>query len=274
MSSEEFEKLHEMYSSLYEEVKLMPERAQRCQGEERKRIVRDFEERVSEAEEVLQGIEQELFGIPSSFRTPMSTKIRLYRRDLAKLQREIHLSATPGFSSHIGDGRQGIYATQNDQSTHLQSQRALLIQGTESLNNASKSIERSQRIAAETDQIGTDIIEELGEQRDQLDRTRDRVRERYLDQRPLLLFSNKQMINCSSKMSAINSLFLFLCSYPPNFSSLTPSSVDSHWREPEPQQKNPARNVQTTGDEQTATIGHYHHGAGHLGRGGLLEVLP
>ncbi|KTF79669.1 hypothetical protein cypCar_00034979 [Cyprinus carpio] len=53
MSSEEFEKLHEMYSSLYEEVKLMPERAQRCQGEERKRIVRDFEERVSEAEEVL-----------------------------------------------------------------------------------------------------------------------------------------------------------------------------------------------------------------------------
>lgn len=64
--------------------------------------------------------------------------------------------------------------------THLQSQRALLIQGTESLNNASKSIERSQQIAAETDMIGTDIIEELGEQRDQLDRTRDRVSKRYL----------------------------------------------------------------------------------------------
>ncbi|XP_073691033.1 vesicle transport through interaction with t-SNAREs homolog 1B [Garra rufa] len=175
MSSVEFEKLHEMYRSLYDEVKLMPERAQRCQGEERKRIVRDFDERVSEAEEVLQGMEQELFGAPSSYRTPMSTKIRLYRRDLAKLQRDIRLSATQGFSSQIGDGRQGIYAAQNDQSTHLQSQRALLVQGTESLNNASKSIERTQRIAAETDQIGTDIIEELGEQRDQLDRTRDRL---------------------------------------------------------------------------------------------------
>ncbi len=193
--------------------------------------------------------------------------------------------------------------------THLQSQRALLIQGTESLNNASKSIERSQRIAVETDLIGTDIIEELGEQREQLDRTRDRVRERYLDQRPLLSLLNKQIINCTSKMSTINSLLLFLCSYPPNVSSLTPSSVGSHWREPEPQQENPARNVQTvrltllrnilhhslelfpnlflgiycvkhpsflslqTGDKQTATISHYHHGAGHLGRGGLLEVL-
>lgn len=99
--------------------------------------------------------------------------------------------------------------------THLQSQRALLIQGTESLNNASKSIERSQRIAAETDQIGTDIIEELGGQREQLDHTRDRVRERYLDQRPLLSLLNKQIINCTSKMSTINSPFLFLCSYPP-----------------------------------------------------------
>lgn len=28
-----------------------------------------------------------------------------------------------------------------------------------------------------------------------------------------------------------------------------------------------------TGDEQTATVSHYHHGAGHLGGGGLLEVL-
>lgn len=59
--------------------------------------------------------------------------------------------------------------------THAQSQRALLLQGTDSLNSASQSIERSQRIANETEQIGTDIIEELGEQREQLDRTRNRV---------------------------------------------------------------------------------------------------
>uniref|UniRef100_A0A3Q0SQR3 Vesicle transport through interaction with t-SNAREs 1B n=1 Tax=Amphilophus citrinellus TaxID=61819 RepID=A0A3Q0SQR3_AMPCI len=111
MSSEEFEKLHEMYQSLYDELKLMPEKALKSSGEERKRLVRTFDERHGEAEEV----------------------------------------------------------------THLQSQRALLLQGTEALNNASQSIERSQRIAAETDQIGTDIIEELGDQREQLDRTRNRL---------------------------------------------------------------------------------------------------
>lgn len=51
----------------------------------------------------------------------------------------------------------------------------LLLQGTDSLNRASQSIERSHRIAAETDRIGTDIIEELGEQREQLERTKSRV---------------------------------------------------------------------------------------------------
>ncbi|XP_076605353.1 vesicle transport through interaction with t-SNAREs homolog 1B [Chaetodon auriga] len=177
MSSEEFEKLHEIYRSLYDELRLMPERALRSHGEERKRLVRTFDERQGEAEEVLQGMEEELRTAPSSHRNAMITKLRLYRRDLGKLQRDMKNSA-PGFGSSnqpMGGSHHSIYSSQNQQSTHQQSQRALLLQGTESLNNASQSIERSQRIAVETEQIGTDIIEELGEQREQLDRTRDRL---------------------------------------------------------------------------------------------------
>ncbi|XP_059209238.1 vesicle transport through interaction with t-SNAREs homolog 1B [Centropristis striata] len=177
MSSEEFEKLHEMYQSLYEELKIMPERALKCHGEERKRLVRTFDERQGEAEEVLEGMEEELRAAPSTYRNAMSTKLRMYRRDMGKLQRDMK-SAAPGSgsSSQAGEGsHHGIYASQNQQSTHQQSQRTLLLQGLDSLNHASQSIERSQRIAAETDQIGTDIIEELGGQREQLDRTRNRL---------------------------------------------------------------------------------------------------
>uniref|UniRef100_A0AAQ5ZD15 t-SNARE coiled-coil homology domain-containing protein n=1 Tax=Amphiprion ocellaris TaxID=80972 RepID=A0AAQ5ZD15_AMPOC len=177
MSSEEFEKLHEIFKSLYEELKLMPDRAFEVHGEERKRLVRSFDERQGEAEEVLQGMEEELRAAPPSYRNAMSTKLRLYRRDLGKLQRDMKNSA-PGFGSPsqpVQGSHHGIYSSQNQQSTHLQSQRALLLQGTDALNNASQSIERSQRIAAETEQIGTDIIEELGEQREQLDRTRNRA---------------------------------------------------------------------------------------------------
>ncbi|XP_026864030.2 vesicle transport through interaction with t-SNAREs homolog 1B [Electrophorus electricus] len=178
MSSEEFEKLHEMYRSLYDELKVIPDRVVRSQGEEKKKLIRVFDERIGEAQEVLQGMEQELVGAPGSFRNPMSSKVRLYHRDLARLQRDLHgLHAGPGLgrSSRPGDNRHGVYAVENERSAQLQAQRTLLLQGTEVLTNASQSIERSQRIAAEIDQIGTDIIEELGEQREQLDRTRDRL---------------------------------------------------------------------------------------------------
>ncbi|XP_073751503.1 vesicle transport through interaction with t-SNAREs homolog 1B isoform X3 [Callorhinus ursinus] len=120
-------------------------------------------------------MEEELRYAPLSFRNPMMSKLRTYRKDLAKLHREVRstpLTATPGGR---GDMKYGSYAVENEHMNRLQSQRALLLQGTDSLNRATQSIERSHRIATETDQIGSEIIEELGEQRDQLERTKSRA---------------------------------------------------------------------------------------------------
>ena len=55
------------------------------------------------------------------------------------------------------------------------SQRARLVQGTQSLNRATESVARSHQVAAETDDIGTEILGELGRQRDVLVRTKGRV---------------------------------------------------------------------------------------------------
>ncbi|XP_028677064.1 vesicle transport through interaction with t-SNAREs homolog 1B [Erpetoichthys calabaricus] len=173
MSSEEFERMHEMYTCLYEELKSLPERTSRCHGEERKRLIREFDEKADEAVEMIDGMEQELRTAPSSFRNPMMSKMRMYRRDVGKLQRDIRsVEVSTGARGEI---KHGVYTVENEQRTELQSQRALLLQGTDSLNRATESIERSHRIAAETDQVGTDIIEELGEQKEQLYRTKDRL---------------------------------------------------------------------------------------------------
>ena len=55
------------------------------------------------------------------------------------------------------------------------SNRAKLLQGHQSLQRASESIARSHQIAAETDQIGVEIIDELGTQRETLLRTKEKV---------------------------------------------------------------------------------------------------
>lgn len=175
-SSEHFEKLHEIFRGLLEDLQGVPERLLGTAGtEEKKKLVRDFDEKQQEANETLAEMEEELRYAPLTFRNPMMSKLRNYRKDLAKLHREVRstpLTATPGGR---GELKYGTYALENEHLNRLQSQRALLLQGTESLNRATQSIERSHRIATETDQIGSEIIEELGEQRDQLERTKSRV---------------------------------------------------------------------------------------------------
>ncbi|MEE6492061.1 hypothetical protein FKM82_016462 [Ascaphus truei] len=91
--------------------------------------------------EMLVEMEEELKYAPAPFRNQMLSKLRSHKKDL----------------------------------THLQSQRALLYQGSDSLNRATESIARSHVLAAETDAVGTDIIEVLGEQREQLERSKGRL---------------------------------------------------------------------------------------------------
>ncbi|XP_038297632.1 vesicle transport through interaction with t-SNAREs homolog 1B-like [Canis lupus familiaris] len=140
-----------------------------------KQLIRDFDKKQQEANATLAEMEEELRYAPLSFRNPMMSKLRTDWKDLAKPHREVSstpLTATPGGR---GDMKYGSYAVENEHMTRLQSQRALLLQGTDSLNRATRSIERSHRIATETDQIGSEIIEELGEQCDQLERTKSRL---------------------------------------------------------------------------------------------------
>lgn len=174
-SSEHLERLHEIFRGLHGDLRAVPERLRGSAAEEKKKLVREFDEKQREANETLREMEEELKYAPVPFRNQMMSKIRAYRRDLSMFQREIRSTDLGLGRGNQGDTKYGIFATENEQSTNLQSQRVLLLQGTDSLNRASESIERSHRIAAETDQIGTDIIEELGEQREQLERTKSRL---------------------------------------------------------------------------------------------------
>ncbi|MEE6492059.1 hypothetical protein FKM82_016462 [Ascaphus truei] len=129
--------------------------------------------------EMLVEMEEELKYAPAPFRNQMLSKLRSHKKDLVKLQREARstdLGVGPGMASHHHN--RGVYSLENEQSTHLQSQRALLYQGSDSLNRATESIARSHVLAAETDAVGTDIIEVLGEQREQLERSKGRARMR------------------------------------------------------------------------------------------------
>ncbi|KAL4656197.1 hypothetical protein GN956_G5636 [Arapaima gigas] len=169
MASEEFEKLLEMFRCLYEEMKALLQGAQLCYGEEKKRLLKDFSSKYREAEEMLREMDELLLDAPPVFRNPMSSKLRCYRRDIVKLQRDMKsYDLSSGLSGRVGGSRRGAYGSPR-------SQRLLLLRGTESLHHATQSIKRSQQVALETEHVSGTMMEELGEQREQLDGARQRL---------------------------------------------------------------------------------------------------
>uniref|UniRef100_A0A2K6CP99 Uncharacterized protein n=1 Tax=Macaca nemestrina TaxID=9545 RepID=A0A2K6CP99_MACNE len=141
-SPEHLEKLHEVFRGLHEDLQELPERLLGTASTEEKKLIRDFDEKQQEANETLAGMEEELRYAPLS-------------KALAKLHGEVSstaLTATPG---RRGDVKYGKCAAENE---------AMLLQGPESLNRAT-----------ETDQLGSETTEELGERQAHLERAKSRL---------------------------------------------------------------------------------------------------
>ncbi|XP_077998399.1 vesicle transport through interaction with t-SNAREs homolog 1B-like [Glandiceps talaboti] len=203
MSSEQFESHEDEFRSLYASLRTtIHDKIPLCSGEERKRLIRQAERQFESAYIVLQELEEELKPAPGSYRIQLLSKVRNYRRDLEKLQRELRQMPS-GAGSRDALLSTGIYDSGSDVAAIQASQRARLLQGTETLGRASESIERSHRVAAETDAVGIEIIDELGEQKEQLVRTRDRVHGMDQD-----LSRSRKILNSMGRRLMTNKLLL------------------------------------------------------------------
>ncbi|XP_050410399.1 vesicle transport through interaction with t-SNAREs homolog 1B [Patella vulgata] len=170
MSSEKFESLEEDLSGIIDSAKITVNRKiQNYSGEERKSAVRQVERKLEDAYLIMQEMESEAKVAPVNYRTQMLSKIRNFKVDIESISRSLKrdMSGAGNTDSHGFDREDRMEA----------SQRGKLMQGHQSLQRTSDSIARSHQIAAETDQIGVEIISELGEQRETLVRTRERLTE-------------------------------------------------------------------------------------------------
>ncbi|XP_064622863.1 vesicle transport through interaction with t-SNAREs homolog 1B-like [Lineus longissimus] len=174
MSSEKFENLNDDFRTVYEKIRLtVKDRIPRSSGEERKRLIRDAETQLEDAGQIVQEMESEAKRAPPRYRMDMMTTVRDCKKDLDRFSREMR-RGSGGFG---GSDRDNLFGGGSEFDAMETSQRAKLMQGTESLKRSTASVGRAQQIAAETDQIAVDVIDELGNQRESLERTRDRLHE-------------------------------------------------------------------------------------------------
>ena len=121
-------------------------------------------------------MEIEIQGIPQSIRPTYQSRIRASKADLArykKLSREMHAQASRAdlFSSSSRTG-----PATSDEPYGSSSDRARLLAGTAVLEDGTRRLQESQRIALETEEQGADILRNLVGQREQIENARNTVR--------------------------------------------------------------------------------------------------
>jgi len=176
MSSERYESLEEEFLQLYEEVKRkLSDKIQQSRGEERKKQLRDADRQLDDLESTICDMEGEIRQAPYPYRNQMGRKVKVHRENLAKLcarckeAKDPRLQQTTDTSLWLGP------SDVNDEINNQQ--RVTVLQSNTALSRASESLYRAHQVALETDDIGNEIITELGEQRESLVRTKDRLSE-------------------------------------------------------------------------------------------------
>ena len=121
-------------------------------------------------------MEIEIQGIPQSIRPSYQTRIKSAKSDLQrykKLAKDLHSQISRSdLLSRPGTGAQPT----SDEPYGATSDRTRLLSGTAILEDGSRRLMESQRIALETEEQGADILRSLRGQREKIQNSRDTVR--------------------------------------------------------------------------------------------------
>lgn len=179
MSSEKFEDLEEDFVSLMDDMRRKLESVKGRGGvaESKKSQLREIQRKVDQAGGVLQEMEHEARSAPNPYRVHMNSKTRKYRSELDELNKTA--STLAGGATHVTIARQDLLSPSSVLGDFGSGdpQRSRLLQMNETLNRTTDSLARTFQVAAETDQIGTAVAEELRTQRESLVRTKERLEE-------------------------------------------------------------------------------------------------
>lgn len=123
----------------------------------------------------LSEMEREARGAPLQYRTEMISKVRTYRQAIGQIQsdirkKELEMNKDKLLGHYEGEARE------EEQSIEDQLRQQVL-RGAAVLDKTSESIQRSTQVAAESEEIGGEIMTNLHGQRETLERARAMISE-------------------------------------------------------------------------------------------------
>jgi len=145
-------------------------------GEQRKAVMRRVEKEVDEADEMISQMELEIQGMPQSIRPQFAGRVKTSKTELNRWKataKEVHQAAARDALLTRGGPVAAASNQYPSDDPYGTSDRTRLLAGTQSLEESTLRLENSQRVALETEDIGTDILRTLRVQREQIQHSRD-----------------------------------------------------------------------------------------------------
>ncbi|KAN0022242.1 hypothetical protein ACTFIV_006420 [Dictyostelium citrinum] len=141
-------------------------------GEKKKIAVREVENDIDEALKFISEMEKLAQNHPQ--RIKLQTKTKQYHADIQKYKREVQLAQLQS-SNQINNNPWSN--APDDYQSQYDNQRQHLLQGSNMLDSTSDRLLRTHQISAQSEQIGQNILMDLGKQGEQIRGMRDKLHE-------------------------------------------------------------------------------------------------
>ncbi|KAF5338046.1 hypothetical protein D9758_014253 [Tetrapyrgos nigripes] len=163
-----FDSYHQDYEHIIRNVKQILEKdAQQQFGEQRKATLRRVELDLDSADDLISQLEIEVQGIPASIRPQFSSRLKQAKIDMnrtKRLAKDMHNQVSRG--DLLGPNKR--FNMSSDSPYDDANERTRLLAGHERLNDASRRLQDSTRLALETEDAGADILRALHIQGEQI----------------------------------------------------------------------------------------------------------
>ncbi|CAH1109711.1 unnamed protein product [Psylliodes chrysocephalus] len=166
-----FENYEQQYSVLTADITAQVGLLTASATKDRRQLISNIEKHVEEAQELLEQMELEVREVDQSKKQRCRTKLDCYRAELKRLTLDYIKARSV---------KQGILYDSSEELNDVRissDQKQRLLDNSEKLERTNKRLEEGYRVVVETEDIGNQVMKNLGEQRETIQRSRGRLRE-------------------------------------------------------------------------------------------------
>ncbi|CAG9812555.1 unnamed protein product [Phaedon cochleariae] len=166
-----FENYEQQYSVLTADITAQVGQLTSSTTKDRRQLISNIEKHVEEAQELLEQMELETREVDPSRKPRCRTRLDCYRAELKRLTVD-YIKARSARQGALYDSAEEL----SDVRISLD-QKQRLLDNSERLERTGNKLEEGYRVVVETQEIGTQVLKNLGEQRETMQRSRTRLRE-------------------------------------------------------------------------------------------------